>query len=40
MSIHFLKGVTLAVALLGPVVTTLFYHWRLSVISSQQHQAR
>jgi hypothetical protein len=28
MPIHLLKGLTLAAALLGPVVTTLFFDWR------------
>ncbi|MEO8922177.1 MAG: hypothetical protein ABI330_05035 [Caldimonas sp.] len=38
MPIHFIKGVTLAAALLAPVVATLFYHWRIGVESRQQRQ--
>jgi hypothetical protein len=28
MSIHLAKGLTLAAALLAPLATTLFFHWR------------
>jgi hypothetical protein len=28
MPIHFTKGLTLAAALLAPLVTTLFFNWR------------
>jgi hypothetical protein len=44
MPIHLEKGLTLAAALLAPVVTTLFFHWRTLVVArreaSNQDQVR
>ncbi|MEO7216561.1 MAG: hypothetical protein ABI026_00010 [Gemmatimonadaceae bacterium] len=42
MSIHLVKGLTLAAALLAPVVTTLYFHSRTlaAARSKQQDQVR
>lgn len=36
MSIHLTKGLTLAAALLAPLITTLFFDWR-SRIEARRH---
>lgn len=40
MSIHIPKGVTLVIALVGPVFCALFCHWRLTVLARHQKQVR
>ncbi|HEV2643191.1 MAG TPA: hypothetical protein VGT98_10805 [Candidatus Elarobacter sp.] len=40
MPIHLIKGVNLALALLGPVALTLFFHWRALVTARRQLQSR
>jgi len=36
MPIHLVKGVNLALALLGPVLTTTVFHWRALVTARRQ----
>jgi hypothetical protein len=38
MPTHLLKGLGLVVALLAPVLTTLFFHWRTLVAARRQDQ--
>lgn len=40
MPIHLVKGLTLALALLAPVVTTLFFHRRSLAAARRQGQVR
>jgi|GEM_PF-1958239 len=40
MPIHLAKGLTLAAALLAPVATTLFFHWRTLVVARRDGQVR
>lgn len=40
MPIHFIKGLTLVAALLAPVVATLFYDWRITLVARRQNGVR
>ncbi|HEY7899100.1 MAG TPA: hypothetical protein VIC03_11880 [Gemmatimonadaceae bacterium] len=40
MPIHLLKGAELGVALLAPVVITLFFHWRTLVAARRDTQGQ
>ena len=40
MSLHFVKGLKLALALLLPVITTTVFHWRALVTARRVGAAR
>ena len=40
MPIHLVKGLTLAAALIAPVASTLYFHWRALAAAQKQDQVR
>lgn len=40
MPTHVAKGLALAAALIAPIITTIFFHWRTLVAARQNSQVR